>query len=63
MGPARWTWIVGILVAPAMAASACGGSGGSGSAQGTSSSSGPAATAEDVNPTDRSQLQDGGVLR
>jgi peptide/nickel transport system substrate-binding protein len=63
VAPARWTWSVGVLVSVAIAASACGGSGGSGSGQGTSSSSAPPATAEDINPTDRSQLQDGGVLR
>ena len=61
MAPARWTWSVGLLVSVAIAASACGGSGGSGSGQGTASA--PAATAEDINPTDRSLLQDGGVLR
>ncbi|HVS42480.1 MAG TPA: ABC transporter family substrate-binding protein [Candidatus Dormibacteraeota bacterium] len=63
MAPARWTWSVGLLVSVAIAASACGGSGGSGSGQATSSSSAPAATAEDINPTDRSLLQDGGTLR
>lgn len=62
MAPARWIWSVGVLVVMAMAASGCGSSGG-GNGQGTSSASGPAATAEDINPTDRSQLQDGGVLR
>src|SRR6202007_3136014 len=60
VAPARRTWSVGLLVSLAIAASACGGSGGSGSGQGTASSSAPAATAEDINPTDRSRLQDGG---
>jgi len=63
VAPARWTWSVGLLVSVAIAATACGGSGGSGSGQATSSSSAPAATAEDINPTDRSLLQDGGTLR
>ena len=63
MARARWRWSAGPIVALAMLASACGGSGASGGGQGTSSSSAPSATAEDVNPTDRSQLQDGGVLR
>ena len=62
MAPARWTWSASLLVSLALAASACGGSGG-GTAQGSASASAPAATAEDINPTDRSQLQDGGTFR
>jgi peptide/nickel transport system substrate-binding protein len=62
VAPARRIWSVRLLAALSLAASACGSSGGSGSSQGTSSS-GPSATAEDINPVDRSRLQDGGVLR
>jgi peptide/nickel transport system substrate-binding protein len=43
-------------------AAGCGGSGGSGTAP-TQSGSAPAATASDINKTDRSQLTDGGTIR
>jgi peptide/nickel transport system substrate-binding protein len=62
VAPARPTWSVCLLTALALAAAGCGGSGGSGT-QASPSSSGPSATASDINATDRSQLTDGGSIR
>lgn len=61
MASARWTWSVRLLAVVGLVATACG-SGGSSGSEGSSGNA-PSATAIDINPTDRSQLQDGGTIR
>jgi glutathione transport system substrate-binding protein len=58
---ARWTWSPRLAVVAALVVSACGGAGGAGTSSGSSAA--PPATASDIDPLDRSQIADGGVIR